>query len=65
MGTAQGNLEVAATKPTRKISWWGASPFFAIHLLAFGTLWTGITPAAAICSASMMAGRAWRQPVSR
>ncbi len=51
MGTAQGNLEVAATKPTRKIAWLGASPFFAIHLLAFGTIWTGITPAAAICFA--------------
>jgi stearoyl-CoA desaturase (delta-9 desaturase) len=51
MGIAQGNLEVATTKPTRIISWLGASPFFAIHLLAFGTIWTGITPAAAICFA--------------
>jgi stearoyl-CoA desaturase (delta-9 desaturase) len=39
----------SSVKPTRRIGWLGASPFFAIHLLAFGSIWTGVTPAAAIC----------------
>ena len=39
------------SKPARRIGWLGASPFFLIHLLAFGSIWTGITPAAAICCA--------------
>jgi stearoyl-CoA desaturase (delta-9 desaturase) len=44
---------VAATKPVRRIGWLGASPFIAIHVLAFGSIWTGITPAAAICCAAL------------
>ena len=42
-----------ADKPSRKIDWAGASPFILIHLLAFGTIWTGITPAAAICCVAL------------
>jgi stearoyl-CoA desaturase (Delta-9 desaturase) len=41
---------VVATAP-RRISWLGATPFMAIHVLAFGSIWTGVTPAAAICCA--------------
>src|SRR5512139_929156 len=33
----------------RKIGWLGATPFMLIHVLAFGAIWTGVTPAAAIC----------------
>ena len=51
MEAVQSSPAVAAARPARKIDWVGASPFFAIHLLAFGTIWTGITPAAAICCA--------------
>jgi stearoyl-CoA desaturase (delta-9 desaturase) len=42
-----------ADKPKRRIDWAGASPFILIHLLAFGTIWTGITPAAAICCVAL------------
>lgn len=42
-----------ANKRVRRIGWGGATPFIAIHLLAFGTIWTGITPAAAICCAAL------------
>ncbi len=51
MESAQENPGIATSKPMRRIGWAGASPFLAIHLLAFGTIWTGITPAAAICCA--------------
>ena len=53
MGSVQGTSEAAATKPARRIGWAGATPFIAIHLLAFGAIWTGITPAAAICCAAL------------
>jgi len=39
------------SRPKKKIGLWGAVPFVIIHLLAFGAIWTGITPAAAICCA--------------
>ena len=29
--------------------WLAATPFWTIHLLALGAIWTGVTPAAAIC----------------
>lgn len=45
------NAGTVAAKPARRISWLGATPFIAIHVLAFGSIWTGITPAAAICCA--------------
>ena len=35
----------------RRIDWVGATPFILIHLLAFGAIWTGVTPAAATCCA--------------
>src|SRR5690606_41253270 len=35
----------------RRIDWVGMTPFITIHLLAFGSIWTGVTPAAAICCA--------------
>ncbi len=41
------------TKPTRRIDWLGAGPFVLIHLLAFGAIWTGITPAAAVCCVAL------------
>ncbi len=40
-------------KPMRRIDWMGAGPFVLIHLLAFGAIWTGITPAAAICCVAL------------
>jgi stearoyl-CoA desaturase (delta-9 desaturase) len=40
-------------RPVRRIDWLGASPFIAIHVLAFGCIWTGITPAAAICCVAL------------
>ena len=40
-----------ARKSEPKIEWLGSIPFFAIHVLAFGAFWTGVTPAAAICCA--------------
>ena len=40
-------------KPLRRIAWMGAAPFVLIHLLAFGAIWTGITPAAAICCVAL------------
>jgi stearoyl-CoA desaturase (Delta-9 desaturase) len=49
--TVQSVPDVIATKAARRIDWTGAAPFLAIHLLAFGSIWTGITPAAAICCA--------------
>jgi len=51
MDQAQVDSGVVYSKPARRIGWLGASPFFLIHLLAFGSIWTGITPAAAICCA--------------
>jgi len=51
MEQAQVDSGVVYSKPARRIGWLGASPFFLIHLLAFGSIWTGITPAAAICCA--------------
>jgi stearoyl-CoA desaturase (delta-9 desaturase) len=48
-----GSAESVVEKPARRIGWLGASPFIAIHLLAFGSIWTGITPAAAICCAAL------------
>jgi stearoyl-CoA desaturase (Delta-9 desaturase) len=41
------------TKPARRIGWLGMSPFIAIHVLAFGAIWTGVTPAAAICCVAL------------
>ena len=40
-------------KPMRMIDWLGAGPFVLIHLLAFGAIWTGITPAAAVCCVAL------------
>jgi stearoyl-CoA desaturase (Delta-9 desaturase) len=45
--SGQGS-EVGAPRK-RRIGWIGATPFILIHLLAFGAIWTGVTPAAAIC----------------
>jgi stearoyl-CoA desaturase (delta-9 desaturase) len=45
---SEQGLAVNAKQP-RRIGWLGASPFILIHLLAFGAIWTGVTPAAAIC----------------
>jgi stearoyl-CoA desaturase (Delta-9 desaturase) len=36
-------------KPVRRVDWLGAWPFFLIHVLALCSIWTGVTPAAAIC----------------
>ena len=47
----QVEMSDTPAKPQRKVGYWGAVPFIAIHLLAFGSIWTGITPAAAICCA--------------
>ncbi len=40
-----------AMPPTipRKVEWWGSIPFLIVHLLAFGSIWTGVTRSAAIC----------------
>jgi stearoyl-CoA desaturase (delta-9 desaturase) len=46
-----------AEHSVRKIEWLGSTPFFAIHLLAFGAVWTGVTPAAAICCAVLYVAR--------
>jgi stearoyl-CoA desaturase (Delta-9 desaturase) len=51
MAAAQGVAQAAVGHPPRRISWSGMIPFIAIHLLAFGSIWTGVTPAAAICCA--------------
>jgi len=51
MEQVQADQMDISAKPVRRIGWAGATPFIAIHLLAFGTIWTGITPAAAICCA--------------
>jgi len=40
-------------RPASRIDWLGAIPFLAIHLLALGSLWTGITPAAAVCCVAL------------
>ena len=40
-----------ARKPQPRIEWLGSIPFFTIHVLALGSFWTGVTPAAAICCA--------------
>jgi stearoyl-CoA desaturase (delta-9 desaturase) len=45
--SGQGS-EISAPRK-RRIGWIGATPFILIHLLAFGAIWTGVTPAAAIC----------------
>lgn len=45
--SGQGS-EISAPR-NRKIGWLGATPFMLIHVLAFGAIWTGVTPAAAIC----------------
>jgi stearoyl-CoA desaturase (Delta-9 desaturase) len=37
----------------RRIGWLGATPFILIHVLAFGAIWTGVTPAAAICCVAL------------
>src|SRR5690606_27366961 len=50
MAAVQDTGSVAQVK-VRRISWTGMIPFVAIHLLAFGSIWTGVTPAAAICCA--------------
>jgi len=42
-----------AVKPVRRLDWLGATPFLAVHLLAFGSIWTGITPAAAVCCVAL------------
>jgi len=39
----------AKVMPT--VEWLGSIPFFAIHLLALGAIWTGVTKSAAICCA--------------
>jgi stearoyl-CoA desaturase (Delta-9 desaturase) len=49
--TTVERIPEAAEAQPRRIDWTGAAPFIAIHFLAFGSIWTGITPAAAICCA--------------
>ena len=51
MEQVQSDQAGVPVKPARRIGWAGAAPFIAIHVLAFGSIWTGITPAAAICCA--------------
>jgi stearoyl-CoA desaturase (Delta-9 desaturase) len=46
-----------ADHPVRKIDWLGAWPFFLIHVLAFGAIWTGVTASAAICCAVLYVAR--------
>ncbi len=41
----------ATTVAPRRISYVGTLPFLAIHLLALGSFWTGVTTEAAICCA--------------
>ena len=43
--------------PIRRIEWLGTVPFIAIHLLAFGAIWTGVTPAAAWCCVVLYVAR--------
>ncbi|MEY4760741.1 MAG: hypothetical protein RLZZ200_597 [Pseudomonadota bacterium] len=40
---------MSAVHAPRKVEWSGAAPFIAVHILAFGAIWTGVTPAAAWC----------------
>ncbi len=51
MAEAQSTPAMATEtgRTPRRIDWLGATPFMLIHLLAFGAIWTGVTPAAAIC----------------
>ena len=51
MASAQGSSATATGVSARRIDWLGASPFIAIHVLALGAIWTGVTPAAAVCCA--------------
>jgi stearoyl-CoA desaturase (Delta-9 desaturase) len=44
---------VLSAPPKRKIGWLGATPFILIHFLAFGAIWTGVTPAAAVCCVTL------------
>jgi stearoyl-CoA desaturase (delta-9 desaturase) len=53
MEQAMGSAETVPTGHPKRVGWLGATPFIAIHVLAFGTIWTGITPAAAICCAAL------------
>lgn len=46
MSTAQ---EAVTAKPQRHVEWGGAIPFIAVHLLALGSFWTGVTRGAVIC----------------
>ncbi len=52
MATASSGLGIRG-KRQRRIDWVGATPFIAIHLLALGSIWTGVTPAAAICCVAL------------
>jgi stearoyl-CoA desaturase (Delta-9 desaturase) len=44
-----GQVSEASAPGKRRIGWLGATPFILIHVLAFGAIWTGVTPAAAVC----------------
>ena len=46
-----GQVSEASAPGKRRIGWLGATPFILIHVLAFGAIWTGVTPAAAVCCA--------------
>ncbi len=45
------SVQGSAGKQVRRIGWLGATPFILIHVLALGAIWTGVTPAAAVCCA--------------
>jgi stearoyl-CoA desaturase (Delta-9 desaturase) len=50
----EGSQTIAAAgKAPRRIDWTGAAPFIAIHVLALGSFWIGVTPAAAICCVAL------------
>ena len=51
--TTGNNVAQRTVKRDHRIDWVGAAPFIAIHLLAFGAIWTGITPAAAVCCVAL------------
>ncbi len=48
--TASRTIATARAVPRLSVKeWLHAAPFWTIHLLALGAIWTGVTPAAAIC----------------
>ncbi len=49
MEAGQDGVGTGVAGKKRNTGWFGAIPFFLIHLLAFGAIWTGVTAEAAIC----------------